>query len=85
MDRKKANQILTAILLAVAEMPEGAPEGPMYAALMGTASLEEFQGLVEIAASCGLVTRSGHVLTIAPKGREMVAKIRGFQKARVAS
>lgn len=86
MDRKQANVLLAVILETVSEAGAlGAPEGPMYAAMMGLVELEDFQQLVEIAVSVGLVKRAGsHLLTITEKGREMVAKIAAARTARAS-
>lgn len=86
MDRKQANVILAVILETVAEASAiGAPEGPMYAAMMGHGvELADFQTLVEFAVSADLVKKSGHLLTITSKGREMVAKIAAARTARAS-
>lgn len=77
MDRNKANRILASILETVSEIKGGAPSGVMYAALLNHCSLEEYQGLIEIAQSVGLISVSaGHLVTLEPKGFAMVEKIR---------
>jgi hypothetical protein len=75
MTRNEANAYLAAILETIAELPNGAPSGHLYAALMGRLELTDYQALVGIAKDAGLVQERGHLLTMTPKGREMVAKI----------
>jgi hypothetical protein len=48
MDRQTANALLAAILETVAAGP--APSGVMYAAMMGRATLDDYQGLFANAA-----------------------------------
>jgi len=79
MDRQTANVILAAILETVAEGP--APSGVMYAAMMGRVTLDDYQGLIRIAESVGLVTVVRHEVAITDKGRETVAKIRAAREA----
>lgn len=77
MSRKEANAYLAAILEALdAAGDNGAPEGHMYAAMMGRIDLTDFQGLMSIAEEVSLITRKSHLATITTKGRDMVAKIR---------
>ena len=76
MTREKVNALLCIILETVAEVGEmGAPEGPMYAAMMGKVTLEEYAAIRDMAVQVGLVTRSNHQLFITPKGNDTVAKI----------
>ena len=49
LSRTQAKIVLAAVLETVAASPDGAPAGPMYAALMSVCTLEEFNGLLEIA------------------------------------
>ena len=79
MDRQTANRLLAAILETVAEGP--APSGVMFAALQSHVTLDEYQGLIQIAESVGLVTVAHHEVTITAKGREMVAKIKASRAA----
>lgn len=76
MNRNKANRILAAILETVSEIKGGSPSGVMYAALMNHCSLDEYQGLLSIAQSVGLVSLEGDLVTLQPKGQAMVEKIR---------
>ena len=69
------------ILETVTESPDGAPSGVMYAAMMGKIALLDFQGLLDIAKSVGLVNVSAHLVTITPKGQEMVKKIKALRAA----
>ena len=80
MDRQTANRLLAAILETVAGGP--APSGVMFAALQSSGvTLDEYQGLIQIAESVGLVTVAHHEVTITAKGREMVAKIKASRAA----
>ena len=84
MDRNKLTAGVAAILTTVAET-ETAPEGIMYAALMGSYSLEEFNDLLGILAKSGLVTRTGyHEVAITPEGKAVAAKIEAAMSARKA-
>jgi hypothetical protein len=83
MDCQTANALLAAILETVAAGPS--PSGVMYAAMMGRATLDDYQGLIRIAESVGLVTVVRHEVTITDKGRETVAKIRAARAARVSA
>lgn len=85
MNKREANKFLAVILTTVAAMPGGAPEGVMYAALMNKLALHEFEALLDIAASVGLVMRAQHVVTITPRGREMAEKIEALAKEASAS
>jgi len=42
--------------------PQGAPEGPLYAALMGHMSLSTFQAIVGALVGAGKIRKSGNVL-----------------------
>jgi hypothetical protein len=78
MTRNEANKLLAIILETVAEASDhalGAPEGVMYAAMMNHVSLEDFNGLVTICTTTGLIRNNNHELTITAKGRAIVAKI----------
>jgi hypothetical protein len=57
-------EVVAAVLDTIKEMgPQGAPEGPLYAALMGSGcTLNQFQGIVGILVRSGKVRQSGHVL-----------------------
>jgi hypothetical protein len=67
MDRQTANRLLAAILETVAEGP--APSGVMYAAMQSRITLDEYQGLIQIAESVGLVTIAHHEVTIHCQGK----------------
>ena len=79
MDRQQANVLLACILETVAEGP--APSGAMFAAMQSRVTLDEYQGLIQIAQSVGLVTVASHVVTITDKGRETVSKIQAHRAA----
>lgn len=58
MDRN----LMNALLETIAEAGErGAPEGHMYAAVMGRCDLESFQAVLGLFQRKGLITRAGHV------------------------
>ena len=75
MNKTQANAVLCAILSTVAASPEGAPAGILYAAMVGKATLAEYQALEGIAVAKGLVTKDGHLLTITEAGKAIAAKI----------
>jgi hypothetical protein len=80
MNRNEANLYLAAILETVAESAHGAPSGHMYAALMGKMSLDDYSALLDIASEVGLVkVAPSHLVTITPKGADMVAKIKAHR------
>ncbi len=72
MTRTQLNVALCAILATLAETTT-APEGHVYAALMGHGyTLEDFQAVMNIAAAGKLITRSSsHEITLTPFGRAM--------------
>lgn len=62
---ERQKQAITAISMAiceaVAEMPDGLPAGPLYAALMTTGiTLEQFEIIMDTLVSIGKVRKSGH-------------------------
>lgn len=80
MNKHEANVLLAVILTTVAETPDGAPEGVMYAALMNRVELADFQSLLSIAQQVGLITRARHVVTITARGLALAAKLEAFAK-----
>lgn len=75
MTKKEINLGLAAIITTVAET-ETAPEGIMYAALMGHYSLEEFTDLITLLKRAGILLGIGpHEVTISAEGRALAAKI----------
>lgn len=77
MDRRDANIMLSAILETIhAAGQEGAPLGPMYAALMSRVNLDEFQRLIQLLTKGGLITSMGHVARLTDRGQETVRKIK---------
>jgi len=82
MTRNELNGYLCAVLETLGEVaPYTAHEGPMYAAMMGKVSLEEFQTVLTVAAKGGLVERANHVVALTSKGLEMVRKIQAHRAA----
>lgn len=63
----EVRRAVTAIAATVGETPDGAPEGVIYAAMMGLCDLHQFQCMVDILLDAGLVTRRSHVLYPTPK------------------
>lgn len=61
-------QFVSILLETVKEAgPDGAPEGLMYAAVMGAGfSLEAFESAMKLLAKRGLIRRSGHVAYYVP-------------------
>ena len=77
MDRKQANIYLATILTTVGDMGEqGAPSGPLYAALMGQMSLDDYQMIIGVCKGGNLMTESGHVLQLTDKGKDLVKQIK---------
>ncbi len=87
MTRNDLNVLLCAILATLAEFPEGAPSGVMFAAVSQSArgSLEDYQTAIAVVKGGGLATERDRVLTITPKGREVVSKITAHNAARQVS
>lgn len=83
MTRTQANQFLAVILETVAESTQGVPSGHLYAALMTAGvTLDQHELLLNVAKTGGLVdVARSHLVTITPKGQEMVAKIKAFKQA----
>jgi len=69
--------LFATILLALAATESGqSREGIMYAPLCAVSSLDEFQGVLAIAASCGMLQRGSNFLVkITNKGRDLAAKM----------
>lgn len=61
-------QFVAALLGTIREAgPQGAPEGPMYAAAMAAGfSLDAFESALALLAKRGLIRRSGHVAYYVP-------------------
>ena len=76
MTRTEMNVYLAAILTTVAESPDGAPSGVMYAALQDQLGLQDYQDLLTICTSTGLCEKSNQLITLTSKGRDMVSKIK---------
>lgn len=76
MDRKQANIYLATILTTVGDIPEGAPSGHLYAALMGQMSLDDYQMIIGVCKGGNLMTESGHVLQLTDKGKDLVKQIK---------
>ena len=73
--KSKFSTMTFALLTTLAVVGE-AREGTMYAALMGVASLDEFQTVIGFLAHSGYVTLgAGHLVTITPKGRDIASKL----------
>lgn len=60
------------IATTVAETPEGAPAGLLYAGLMGHTDLSGFDAAVAALSQAGLVDRRGDVLRATPRLMAMV-------------
>ena len=75
MTAKELN-IACLILASVCESSSmGAPEGHLYAALMGQMNLDTFNMLVAFIVRQGWVTKSGNVLRPTAKGRDLGEKV----------
>lgn len=77
MTRNQLNAFLAAILETAHEMDAmgGAPEGPMYAAMMNHVDLATFESILGLAESASLVTRKAYQVRLTSKGREAVRAI----------
>jgi hypothetical protein len=62
--QKAVIAVIAAVFDTIKEMgPDGAPEGPLYAVLMGQGcTLGQFQSIVGILVRAGKVRQEGHVL-----------------------
>jgi predicted methyltransferase len=79
MTREETNAYLCVILETVSESKSGVPSGHMYAAFMTKGiTLDEYQSILGIAQRGGLVEVKSHLVTLTPKGQEMVEKIHAF-------
>jgi hypothetical protein len=86
MTRNEANVFLAVILGTVGETSGGVPSGHLYAALMGRMGLDDYENLIGLAKQAGLVVEArSHLLTLTPKGRDMVATIEKFKQANAAT
>lgn len=69
--------MLNGLLGVIAEAGEaGAPEGPMYAALMGRMNLDQFGAIMEMLDRAGLITRRNHLVTATSKLVDAYTKAR---------
>jgi hypothetical protein len=53
--------IANALYDTVRDSPDGAPAGPMYAAVMGIISLNQFESIMGALVRDGYIRKSGHV------------------------
>jgi hypothetical protein len=67
MPRELRDQLITvqrvaeAIIETVNECPQGAPAGPMYAAMMQFMSLDTFEQMMRLLVEAGRVRKQGHL------------------------
>lgn len=67
-----------ALLTSLAEVDEPMPSGVSYLALMSKGiTYDEYQAIVGAMVQNGLVTKSGDLLSITDKGRELATKLEG--------
>lgn len=77
MNRNTLNRYIIAILESLAEAPHGIPSGHLYAAMMAVMDLDTYQGVLDVIKTAGLVeVARSHLVTLTPKGMEMVVKIK---------
>ena len=57
-----AKRIATVIAQTVAETPDGAPSGVLYAGLMGIIDLATYQSIVDALKRAGLIDERAHCL-----------------------
>jgi predicted transcriptional regulator len=70
--------VVKAVLETLAEVPEGAPSGTVYMALMSSLGLSHaaYQGLLGNLVGSGAITNSGHLLRITAEGKQMIEAMR---------
>lgn len=83
LNRTETNIALAAILEVADASIDGAPAGALYAGMMGSVSLGDFQALVRIGVSGGLLREVANVIKVTPQGTAMVAKIVAHRAAQV--
>jgi hypothetical protein len=84
MERREKILMTVALLAAVAESPNGAPEGPLYMGFMHhrpDMTALEFDELVQALLAIDVVKRSAHVLYCTEKGLELAKAIPGAPKS----
>lgn len=87
MEKREATVIAASLLCAMgAGQDEGAPEGVLYAGLMGRMNLDEFQTMLRVFVSAGWTVHKGHHhVALTETGRRMVAEIERATGAMVRS
>ena len=63
----------TKILWACSKIPQGAPSGHLYAALMNQVDLDTYYSILDMMKDSGMITVTSHVVKITAEGRKMVA------------
>jgi hypothetical protein len=79
MNRNRAAATAIAAILKIVEEsgPNGAPAGPMYAAMMTVGcTLEQFQGMMGTLVAAGLLRLSHHCYFLTPKAQELLKEAR---------
>lgn len=74
MTKSEWNRVALAVAECIAECNDGAPEGVMYASLMGILSLDEFNTILDTMEAADLITRKGHVATPTLKLKDICAR-----------
>jgi hypothetical protein len=77
-DMREPMVYMASILTTVAESPEGAPEGVLYAGLMGEMGLELFKSFIGLMEKTNLIERHGLVLKATELG---LLKAQAIEKA----
>lgn len=74
--------IFAAVLATVAETPDGAPQGVLFAGLFGFMTHADFRSMIARGVADGLLeTRQGGLLVFATKrGRELAAELQAAQR-----
>jgi hypothetical protein len=62
-----ARHVAEAVIATVNSMPNGAPAGPMYAALMAHMTLDQFQTLMSVLVEAKQITKRGDLYFPAAK------------------
>jgi len=68
--------VISSIIATLADEGGNAPEGIMYAAVMNGISLSEFNAIMVALDRAGLITRSGNIASLTPKGLETAERIK---------
>ncbi len=84
LSRDQINSYLAVIIETVYEAGDaGCVSGHLYAAMLNHVTLEEYEGLLTVAQTAGILKMSNFVIRLTDKGRVVLAKLlmhRGVDK-----